>query len=100
MKSNKIILAVAVAAAVYLFTRSNPHRFRNAPPPPMDPRQARTQAQIMAVQQWARTIITLFGNVRELWQPGGLFYSIPREILDDVNIRPPAPGSDAGGQWV
>lgn len=45
-------------------------------------------------------MVSLFGNVKELWQPGGPFYNIPRDILDDINISPPIPGADPGGQYV
>lgn len=102
MKAQNIILAAAVFVGLYMLSNRNtmPPAFQQAPPPPVDPRQARTQAQIQALQNWIRTIVALYGNVRELWQPGGLFYSIPRDILDDINIRPPVPGDDPGGMYA
>ncbi|MBX2926999.1 MAG: hypothetical protein KF852_04125 [Saprospiraceae bacterium] len=101
MKNNNLVVALAIAVGVYFLTKKPVRpQFSTAPRPPVDPRQAQTQAQIIALQNWIRTMIALFGNVKELWQPGGPFYNIPRAIFDDINISPPTPGADPGGQYV
>jgi len=99
---NKILIAAIVAGGLY-FLLSKPQQL--PPPgtgtqPPIDPKQARTAAQIRALQQWILTMVALYGNVRAHWQPGGIFYNVPKQILDDINIKPPAPGEGDGSGWA
>lgn len=47
--------------------------------PPAPPRN-----NISMYGQWASTIIQLFGDVAELWQPGGPFYGTDRQDIYDA----------------
>jgi len=100
MKTSPAILALIVFGAAYFLMQGRPNN-QPPPPPPIDPRAARSAAQIRAVQNWVNSILALYGNVRSLWQPGGPFHNIPRNIMDDINIRPPI-GTDTGpnSQWA
>jgi len=104
MKTSPAILAFIVLGGAFLLMQKSPPtgpRVPPPPPPPVDPRTARRRAQITALQNWVTSIIAVYGNVRSLWQPGGPFHNIPRNIFDDINIRPPV-GTDTGpnSQWA
>ena len=103
MKAKDIIIAGAVFAGLYFLLGQRRNPYATDPrytPPPVDPRQLRSQQQIAALQQWILAMVALFGNVRAHWQPGGMFYNIPKNIMDDINIAPPAPGEGDGSGWA
>lgn len=92
MKNNNLFFGIALIGIAYLlyrqhmmlsqYTRYNgpqayEGQFKNVAPPP-DSRTA-------AFNAWVRAILNLYGNVKELWAPGGPFHNIPEdEILDAV----------------
>ncbi|MEO0627446.1 MAG: hypothetical protein AAFY91_10705 [Bacteroidota bacterium] len=50
------------------------------PPPP--PRNA-----AQAWSTWAAQMLQIYGNVRELWQPGGPFHNIPEaDVIDAIQM--------------
>jgi len=54
-------------------TQTQPrYNFQNIPPPP-PPNQA------AAFQMWAQTILNSYGQIAELWKPGGPFYKLSPE---------------------
>jgi hypothetical protein len=59
---------------------------QNAVPPPPPPSQANE------LRQWVELVVSIFGNVKELWEPGGLFYNNRDEV--EQYITPP-PGVDS-----
>lgn len=54
--------------------------------------------------QWAQTIISTFGNVAQLWAPGGPFYNQPtQDIIDATGVTPPdiySPDYGLGPGWA
>jgi hypothetical protein len=81
MKQKQLIgLAVLAGLAYYLYSRQQAAQytgqFRNVPPPP-----PRTSPNY---QVWVNTILQTFGQVADLWKPGGQLYK--------SNVPPPAPG--------
>lgn len=91
-KSGKLLLLVGIGIIAYLLltrrsSSTTPTQFTNVPPAPPRNKPAEFAA-------WANAILSTFGNVSELWQPGGPFYQYNKnDILDVVT-----PGSD-NEQW-
>lgn len=74
-KKDKSLLLIAGAAALFLLSNQQRQQqyapqFQQVPPPP------RNNARDFAA--WASAIVNTFGNVAELWQPGGPFYNMNR----------------------
>ena len=70
-KKDNTIAYVLVGLAAYLLLKPKPmyNQYQNFPQiPPQPP----TQGQAFA--QWANTILQIYGNAKELWQPGGPFF--------------------------
>jgi len=81
-KKDNTTVAIIAALAVFLLTsrRSTAQRppIRNYPPPP--PRTG------SAWGQWAQTILRIYGDVKELWEPEGPFHNVdPERVYDAVN---------------
>lgn len=71
MKPKQIIgLAVLAGLAYYLYSQQQAPRYtgpyQNIPPPPP---QSSPNYQV-----WVNTILQTFGQVADLWKPGGPFY--------------------------
>lgn len=84
MKQKQLIgLAILGGLAYYLATRNQTPVYRGQysnippPPPPSSPN----------FQIWVNTILQTFGQVADLWKPGGPFYK-----------QPAAPMPPSGGQ--
>jgi hypothetical protein len=80
-KTTGLIVAIAVGAALYLFLNRNkpninPRQFQQIPPRPS------TKGE--AFNQWALSIYQLYGVTKEMFQPGGIFYKIPKKDIYDV----------------
>lgn len=79
---------LGVAALLFLRQSRKPYTPQQTYVPP------RPQSNIPgAISQWVQTMVQVFGNVRELWQPGGPFYKPTPEVqaaLDALRISPPA----------
>lgn len=95
-----LILGGIVVAYMMLQKRSTPAstNYSSVPPPP-----PRNNAQALAT--WANTILAIYGNVAELWQPGGPFYNYKNDLLEIVtppnNYDNGLPFDDTNtGQWV
>lgn len=74
MKNKQVIgLAVLGALAFYLYSQQQQTRYTGQyqnippPPPPSSPNY----------QVWVNTILQTFGQVADLWKPGGPFYKQP-----------------------
>lgn len=97
-KTIGIALLVAVGAYFLLSRRST-----QAPAPPANypPAPPRNNAQAWA--QWASQMISLFGQSAALFQPGGPFYRVkPEEVNDAINtyVNPYEMGGGGQGGWV
>jgi len=83
-KSNKttgLLVALGVGIALYLLLNRNkpnvnPRQFQNIPPRPS------TKGE--AFNQWVKAMINLYGNTKELFEPGGPFYKIPKKDIYDI----------------
>lgn len=80
-------ILIGAAAVLFLSKRNAPAanyapQFAAAPPPP-----PRSNAQAFAA--WVAAMMSIYGNVSQLWQPGGPFYNMPaNEIYDAANSNP------------
>lgn len=98
-KSSKLLLIVGLGIIAYLLLMrrngtSSPTQFNNAPPAPPRNKPAEFAA-------WANTILSLYGNVSELWQPGGPFYQFNKsDILEVVAPDNSLDFTNDTGQWV
>lgn len=91
-----IALLVAIGAYILLSKRSAPV----APPAYYPTAPPRNNGQAWA--QWASQMISLFGQSAALFQPGGPFYKVkPEEVNDAINtyVNPYDMGPGPG-QWV
>ena len=73
MKNKQIGYLLLGAAAVYLLTQQQrpayyAPQFQQLPPPPPRNRAAEFQA-------WINLVLSAYGNIAALWQPGGPFYN-------------------------
>jgi hypothetical protein len=86
-KKDNTILALAIAVGVFLLTSgrtSNQVPSSGSIPPPPPPQQP---DYYTAFKNWAQAILDIFGDMRELWEPGGPFYNrSPQEqnIIQDL----------------
>jgi len=88
-KNKDTFLYVAIGlAALYLLNQNRQPRqaynyYPNAPYAPPAPPRSNGQA----FAQWVNSIMSIYGNVRELWQPGGPFYKerVSPEELQAIN---------------
>lgn len=54
---------------------------------PNIPQAPSTKGQ--AFQQWAQSIVNLYGNIKALWEPGGPFYKHRTDdIFDVIDVDP------------
>ena len=51
--------------------------------------QNSSSSNAQAWQQWVNTILSIYGNVSELWEPGGLFYNHRQDVIDATGVQPP-----------
>lgn len=84
------MLLIGLAAVLLLTQRKQTPVYQNYPQIPPSPPQSNAQAW----QEWASAIIATYGNVAQLWQPGGPFYN----VNSTPGIDAPPPGS--GQYWV
>lgn len=73
MKKDTLILVAFGFAALYLLQQNRqpaPQYYPNYPQIPQAP--PRTNGAAFA--QWVNSILQIYGNVRQLWEPGGPFY--------------------------
>jgi len=80
-KTTGLIIAAGVAVALYFLLsrnrpRINPPQFQNIPPRPA------TKGE--AFNQWVMSIIALYGQSKQLFEPGGPFYKIPTKDIIDI----------------
>jgi len=70
----KIAIAALIGAGIYMLTRP-----RTAPPTPANFQQIPPAPPPQTQQwgQWVEGVLATFGNVAQLWQPGGPFYQQP-----------------------
>lgn len=89
-----LLIALLLGAGVYLLTRKPggtttqqkpPPTYQQVPPPPPQ--------NTPAWQQWAASIISVFGTAASLWAPGGPFYKQPLSQTQAIEI---AQGQDYG----
>lgn len=87
MNTKNILLLLAI----YLFTQQSNRQTQYTQPPqePYVP-QHQSPAQIPNWVQWAQLIISLYGNVAELWEPGGPFYGKEQDVIDATGYTPPS----------
>lgn len=82
--SDKKLIGIIVLGAIAVYYFSNQQRpaytgpYQNVPPPPP---QSSPNYQV-----WVDTILKTFGQVSDLWKPGGPFYQQP--------VQPPTGGGD------
>ncbi len=69
MKDKKMIALVIAVGVFFLFSRSKRQRYIPPPPPPAQPNYYEL------FKNWALAILNIFGDVKELWEPGGPFYN-------------------------
>ena len=96
--SNKQLLGLALlgGAAAWYFMNQQPRYvgpYSNIPPPP--PQNSPN------FQVWVNTILSTFGQVTDLWKPGGPFYKQPVPMLptgggSPLPNNPAAPGGIYG----
>lgn len=95
MKQKQLIgLAILAGLAYYLTTRNQQPVYRGPysnippPPPPTSPN----------FQVWVNTILQTFGQVADLWKPGGPFYKqpVPPPAGSGPVQNPAAPGGIFG----
>ena len=88
-KKDNTIAYVLIGAALFLFSRRRNQQpppqyapqFTQVPPPP-------SNAQSFA--NWASAILSIYGNVSSLWQPGGPFHNYnSNDIYDAANAGLP-----------
>lgn len=85
----KIIAVIGLGLVVFLMM--------NRARPPYLPQQSYVPPRPVnqtpqAIAAWVTSMIQIFGNVRELWQPGGPFYKPSPEVqaaLDALRLSPP-----------
>ena len=92
-KSTGLIVALLVGVGMYLVLNRNrpmvnPQPFRQVPPRP------NTKGE--AFNQWVMAMIDLYGQSKELFQPGGPFYKIPTKDIYDVVGEGPNRWDDYG----
>lgn len=92
-KSTALIVALLVGGGLYLLLNRNrpmvnPQQFRQVPPRP------NTKGE--AFNQWVMAIIDLYGQSKELFEPGGPFYRIPTKDIYDVVGEDPNRWEDYG----
>lgn len=76
MKDSTLLALVAAGAIFLLFTSSRQQSGYVIPPgyvPPNIPPQP--PPQTVAWQQWAQSLINLYGSIDSLFKPGGPFYN-------------------------
>ena len=88
--NTKLYIGAALLAGVAILLLKNkqsqaqPQPYYNYPQIPPAPAAPQTPAWT----QWANAIIDTFGNVADLWQPGGPFYNTGNQaedvIFDDI----------------
>lgn len=91
MKQKQLIgVALLAGLAYYLYSQQQTTRYtgayQNVPPPP-----PRTSPNY---QVWVNTILQTFGQVADLWKPGGPFYKsqVPPPTGGGPVQNPAAPG--------
>lgn len=80
--NTKLILGTLLLAGVgilILKKKSTPYPYHNFPTVPPAP-----PAQTPEWQNWVSAILNTFGEVAELWQPGGPFYNQGQGSGDDI----------------
>lgn len=109
MKNKNILIAAALGVAAYLLLRKRttqrpayvPQQYYQAPP-----------RGTAAFQNWANTILQVYGQSKWLFEPGGPFYNnkitdqkylndvLKQPVVDNpVNNYPTYPTQDDRGNW-
>lgn len=99
MKNKNLILAIALGVGVYLLTR----RRSQAPTQPVSFPAAPPRSNAQAWASWASSMISLFGQSAALFQPGGPFYRMrPEEVNDAIApyVNPYNDPTGSAGQYV
>lgn len=90
MSTKNIALFLLGAGAVFFLTQGSMRRQRFIPGqtyyPPPPPRTA-----AHAWTSWATQMLQIYGNVRELWQPGGPFHNVPMEDIEAIQMDATGP---------
>lgn len=81
-KKDKTLSYILIGLAAYLLLqRRRPAVYQQFPQVPPAPA---TKGQ--AFSQWVNSILAIYGNVQELWQPGGPFYNMnPADVQQAVD---------------
>ena len=85
---NKTLLLVAGGILAYALLRPRAPQQTYVPGVTQVPQAPNPYTQAAAFQAWASTILNTFGNVVELWQPGGPFYGREDQleaVADQIN---------------
>lgn len=84
MKNKELGLIVLGFAAIMLLQKKQHNAYPNYPQiPPQPPRN-----NAAAWQQWAQTIMQIYGTTSELFKPGGPFYQVPKSALQQAVDAP------------
>lgn len=60
-------------------------RQRNVPPAPINNTP-------QAISAWVNTIFSIYGNAKQLWEPGGPFYKVPKDAQTILDAMAKYPG--------
>lgn len=78
-KKNLGMILIGVAAFMLINRKPQPQyrpQFQNVPPPPRNNPQR--------FSQWANLILQTYGDIAELWQPGGPFHNYKTADIYDT----------------
>jgi hypothetical protein len=80
-----VLLVGALAVVGYSLFKSG--KFDGVQPAPVNPpSQNNNAAQIQQWRMWVTMVMQIFGNVQDLWQPGGPFYNYNyTDVIDYVD---------------
>jgi hypothetical protein len=95
---DKLLAAGLVGLGIYLITRQGGQQNLPQPQPlPVPPKPPRNSPNFQA---WAAAILSVYGQVASLWEPGGPFYqeNVPKDLLNFVDPYQPNPYLEPGGQ--
>lgn len=87
MKNKDLVAGLLIGGGVlYFATTWIQNQGRNNIPPISQAPKPPPRSKADEWQSWVALIFSIYGNVKELWEPGGPFYGMNKDdIYDEVN---------------